>query len=114
MTQKTKFIIGSLSILLIWIGLFALRLFGGAVDYERVNKGLDPLFAYDKVMYKDGGTIAYFGFGYSIRKLNRFYTVDERPMGYQKGTSLIYSMNWLFFNLDGKQQTYIVYEDIDK
>ncbi len=111
MSQNKIPIITSLIILSIWLVLFAFRLIGSGIDYDRVNKGLEPLFTYDEVAYKDGGSIKYIGFGYSIMKLNRFYIADDQPAGREKGAILNYRLNWLFFKMNTKKQTYVVHEE---
>ena len=107
MNRKRKVIIISIVTSLIWAGLFSFRLLASNIDYNRVDKGLDPLFTYSEVMYRDGGTIRYFGFGYSVLKLNRLPDIERHPLGYEKGAILTYGLNWLFFEFNDKKNTYV-------
>jgi hypothetical protein len=44
----------------------------GELDYSRLGQGQEPLFARHQASLKDGGTVEYEGFGYTLTRYHRF------------------------------------------
>jgi hypothetical protein len=57
--------------MIVYFGSFALSWAAGEFDFDRARVGQKPWFALEVAQYKDGGSIGYRGFGYSLKKVRQ-------------------------------------------
>ncbi len=111
-TQMKKIKKATLIIFCLWFLLFCVRFIFSKIDYDRVNNGLKPILAFGFSAYKDGGTVTYDCFGYSLTRLYRFRFENGMPIGYDVGPIIKHNLNWLFFSLEDKQNINFVPREV--
>jgi hypothetical protein len=72
-------------LLLILISIITSR-----IDYSRLSNGNKPLFSLAIAHFKDGGTVAFIGFGYQLISWHQIAINDQIKKGYLVGTELFY------------------------
>ncbi len=101
--RKRKIITIAVGLSVLWLILVFSRIVFSRVDYQRVQRGAAPMFAWEEAYLSDGGTVIYQGIGYELTAQHRFHVENGEPIGYDSGPILQYQLNWLLLPLTDKQ-----------